>query len=142
MVAINDTVPVTATAMKLLDLRLKPSGAIITSALGDFSAPSSQEIAVLRAGGTIELYRFVTTDKDDEDSRTLLKLITRMETRSVLRSCSVVRLTGSKRDVLTVGADGGAISVLDFEDGKGKVLHCMTFGKTGMFDATHDSFSF
>lgn len=139
MAVINDAVPVTATAMKLLDLRLKPSGSIISSALGEFTAPSCQEIAVLRAGGTIELYRFITdTDEDDDDStRTLLKLITRMETRSVLRSCAVVRLTGSKRDILTVGADGGAISVLDFADGKGSVLHCATFGKTGTFFFGH-----
>jgi len=48
-----------------------------------------------------------------------------------LRSCAVVRLSGGKRDVLAVGADGGAISIIDFEGGKGSVVHCMTFGKTG-----------
>lgn len=129
---INEPVPVTATAMKLLDLRLKPSGAIISSVLGEFSAPACQEIAILRAGGTVELHRVVeAADSDDEETTRTLKLITRMETRSVLRSCAVVRLAGSKRDVLSVGADSGCISVLDFEDGKGKVLHCMTYGKTG-----------
>lgn len=122
--ASNDAVPVTAIAMKLLDIRLKPSGAIVESAIGEFSGSGKQEIAAMRAGGTIELYRM--------DGQTL-KLVTRMETRSVLRSMAVVRLTGDKRDVLAVGADGGAISIIDLEDGKAKVVHCMTFGKTGKF---------
>lgn len=128
-----DPVPVSAVAMKLLDVRLKPSGAIITSVMGEFTASARHEIAVLRPGGTIELHRIVVTkpEEEDEESRTFLKLITRMETRSVLRSCSVVRLSSGKRDVLAVGADGGALSVIDFEGGNGVVLHCMTFGKTG-----------
>jgi len=128
----SDPVAVTAIAMKLLDVRLKPSGAIVTSAIGDFTADGQQEIALLRAGGTIELHRIVTASgDDDEDSRTFFKLITRLETRSVLRCCSVVRLSGEKRDVLAIGADGGALSVIDFEGGKAKILHCVTFGKTG-----------
>lgn len=130
--AMVDPVPVSAIAMKLLDVRLKPSGAIISSVMGEFTAPSRHEIVVLRAGGMLELHSIVTTSPDDEEEpRTFLKLITRMETRSVLRSCAVVRLTGGKRDVLAVGADGGAISVLDLEGGRVKVVHCMIFGKTG-----------
>ncbi len=123
-----DPVPVTAIAMKLLDVRLKPSSAIITSVMGEFTAPSRSEIAVLKAGGMIELHRIVQTD-----GASFVKLITRMETSSELRSCAVVRLSGGKRDVLAVGADGGAISVIDFEGGKGSVVHCETFGKTGKF---------
>ena len=129
--AASDPLPVTAIAMKLLDIRLKPSDAIINSVIGDFSAEGQQEIALLRAGGTIELHRIVSTATSDDDSQTFFKLITRLETRSVLRSCSVVRLSGEKRDVLAVGADGGALSVIDFEKGKAKILHCVTFGKTG-----------
>lgn len=119
--AANDAVPVTAIAMKLLDIRLKPSGAIIESVIGEFSGTGKQEIAILRAGGTIELFRV--------EGQT--KLVCRLETRSVLRSLAVIRLTGDKRDVLAVGADGGAISIIDLEDGKAQVVHCMTFGKTG-----------
>lgn len=127
-----DPVPVTAIAMKLLDLRLKPSTAIISSVMGEFSAPSKSEIVVLKAGGTIELHRVVHAKPDDDETpRTFMKLITRLETHSVLRSCSVVRLSGGKRDVLAVGADGGAIGIIDFEGGKGNVVHCMAFGKTG-----------
>ena len=37
--------------LTLLDLPLKRSGAIIASALGEFTAPSQQEVAVLRPGG-------------------------------------------------------------------------------------------
>mmetsp|Transcript_10804 Transcript_10804/g.16593 ORF Transcript_10804/g.16593 Transcript_10804/m.16593 type:complete len:1302 (-) Transcript_10804:89-3994(-) len=118
----DDAVPVTAIAMKLLDIRLKQSGAIIESAIGEFSASGRQELALLRGGGTLELFRI-------DEGQT--KLVSRLETRSVLRCLATVRLTGDKRDVLAVGADGGAISVFDFEGGKAKVLHCMTFGKTG-----------
>lgn len=128
-VSTMDPVPVTAISMKLLDVRLKPSSAIISSVMGEFSTSSLSEIAVLKAGGTIELYRIVQSN--DEDTRSFMKLITRMESRSVLRSCSVVRLSGEKRDKLVVGADGGAISIIDFEGGLGNVVHCMIFGKTG-----------
>ena len=120
----NDAVPVTAIAMKLLDIRLKPSGAIIESVIGEFTGTGKQEIALLRAGGTLELFRV--------EGQT--KLISRLETRSVLRSLAVVRLTGDKRDVLAVAADGGAISVIDWKDGKAQVVHCTTFGKTGKLD--------
>ena len=146
--------PVTAIAMKLLDMRLKPSGAIISSVMGEFTAPQRHEIVILRSGGAIELHRIVQTttggggdkktkdgeskdgEEDDDDGeddvpRTFLKLITRVETHSILRSCTVLRLTGEKRDVISVGADGGALSVIDFENGTYKLVHCTTFGKTG-----------
>ena len=42
-----------------------------------------------------------------------------------------MRLTGENRDAVAVGADGGALSITDFEKGSGKVFHCITFGKTG-----------
>ena len=42
--------PVTAIAMKLLDMRLKPSGAIISSVMGEFTAPQRHEIVILRSG--------------------------------------------------------------------------------------------
>ena len=119
--AVSDAVPVTAIAMKLLDIRLKPSGAIIESAIGEFTSTGKQEIAILRAGGTIELLRV--------EGQT--KLVCRLETRSVLRSLALIRLTGDKRDVLAVGADGGAVSIIDFQDGKAQLVHCTTFGKSG-----------
>jgi splicing factor 3B subunit 3 len=121
---------VQAVAMKLMDVRLKPASAIIASVSGEFTAPGRQEMVFLRAGGTLEVQRIVQTEEEDE-ARTYLKLITRVETRSILRSCSVIRFTGEKRDVLAVGADGGALSVLDFENGVCKIIHCVTFGKTG-----------
>lgn len=131
----EDAVPVTSVAMKLLDMRLKPSSAIITSVAGEFTAPGKHEILMARAGGTLELHRIVQTsggeDEEDEEVRTYIKLIARVETRSILRSLSTVRLTGDKRDVIAVGADGGALSVLDFEGGVCKTLHCATYGKTG-----------
>jgi splicing factor 3B subunit 3 len=127
----EEAIPVQAVAMKLMDVRLKPASAIITSVTGEFTAAGRHEIVFLRAGGTLEVQRIVQTEDDEEDQRTFLKLIARVETRSILRSCSVIRFTGEKRDVLAVGGDGGALSVLDFENGVCKIIHCTTFGKTG-----------
>jgi len=130
-------VPVTSVAMKLLDMRLKPSSAIVASVSGEFSAPGMHELVIARTGGTLELHRIVQAtdrvgDKEDEDeSRTFVKLICRVETKSILRSLTTIRLTGDKRDVVAIGADGGALSVLDFEGGSSKTVHCCTFGKTG-----------
>ena len=139
-----------AAAMKLLDVRLKHAGSIIASAIGEFtsscggnpgsSSPPTQEIACLRAGGTIDVYRIVVSappasasasgkrptggdaddddvddDDDDEESTTTLRLVSRVETRSTLRCLSALRVSGSKRDVLVVGSDSGCFSVLDFE---------------------------
>jgi splicing factor 3B subunit 3 len=157
----DDPPPVTAIAMKLLDMRLKPSGAIMSSVVGEFTAPGRHEIILLRSGGALELHRIVQmssgnsgegadakkedgggdaaapAEAEGEDSlRTFLKLITRVETHSVLRSCSVLRMTGEKRDVLSVGADGGCLSVLDFEGGTCTMIHCTNFGKTGCRRAT------
>ena len=141
--------------MKLLDLRLKHAGSIVASAIGEFTSVSKgdaggssrrdgphQEIVCLRAGGTIDLYRIVVAvssnntddddDDDDEEVTTTLKLITRLETRSVLRSVSAVRVSGGKRDVVVVGSDSGCLAVIDFgEEGVGRVLHCPVFGKVG-----------
>ena len=130
-----DSVPVTAIAMKLLDIRLKPSGAILQSFIGEFTATGQQEIVLLKAGGTLELHRIVAATDDGTNDKTHMKLVSRMETHSVLRSCAVIRLSGGKRDILAVGADGGAVSIIDFEgpSGKGQVLHCMIFGKTGTY---------
>lgn len=131
--------------LTLLDLPLKRSGAIIASALGEFTAPSQQEVALLRPGGIVELFRIEKTvpesegdddDDDDEEEITKLKLISRTETNSVLRSLTLLRPTGSDRDVLAVGADGGHLTVLDFEPcaaGSGQaptVVHCPMFGHT------------
>jgi splicing factor 3B subunit 3 len=130
--------------LTLLDLPLKRSGAIIASVMGEFTAPGAQEIVVLRPGGLIELLRIETEeaarpagdDSDEEEElSTGIKLVNRTETQSVLRSLEAVRLSGSKRDVLAVGADGGRLTVLDFEPcgsgGQPSLLHCPAFGRTG-----------
>ncbi len=134
----------TSTDLKLLDLTLKNAGAIQLSCMGDFTAPSSQEIVVGRSGGAIEIYRIETSssssnndgddddDEEEEEQRTWLKLILRTETRSTLRSIETVRLGGEKRDLVLIGSDSGCVSVLDFEGGqKAKILHCPVLGKTG-----------
>ena len=125
--------------LNLLDLTLKHAGAIITSAVGEFTATAQQEIVVLRAGGTLEVHRIIESspasenddDEEEEETRIWLKLITRLETRSVLRSLATLRLSGEKRDLVVLGSDSGCFSVIDLQDGKAETLHCPAFGKTG-----------
>ena len=131
--------------LKLLDLTLKNASAIQSSVMGEFTTVGTQEILVARPGGAIEVYKIESSDatKDDsqdddkeeeeeeEESRTWLKMIMRVETRSVIRSLDIVRLAGEKRDLVIIGSDSGNVSVMDFEGGKAKILHCPTFGKTG-----------
>ena len=156
-------VSVQSIAMKLLDLRLKPSTAIIASVSGSFTGVGHHEVAILRSGGTIEIYRIVlieatpvakNEEEDDdevpEEPQTLMKLITRIETRSILRSCVKVRYPGETRDVLAVTSDSGAVAVLDFAisststsssssssfsnkstSNSCKIIHCEHYGKTG-----------
>ena len=147
-----------AAAMKLLDLRLKHAGAILASTIGEFTAAGVQEIACLRAGGTIDVYRIVISqpgggdgegeeDDDDQEASTTLRLVSRVETRSILRSLQSLRASGAKRDVLVVGSDSGCFAVLDFERGDAtdaaggggegvlaspRILHCPDFGKAGV----------
>ena len=106
--------------LTLLDLPLKRSGAIIASALGEFTAPSRQELVLLRPGGILELYRIEKhvvesndneEDDEEEEEVTKLKLIHRTETSSVLRSLAALRRTGMDRDHLAVGADGEVVAV-------------------------------
>jgi len=151
-------IPVQSIAMKLLDVRLKPATAIVTAVIGSFTASGQHELAVLKCGGTLELHRIVVVqvdgkdssssssskkkdsgdeddeDEEDEEPRTVLKLLTRVETRSVLRSCAKIRYPGETKDVLAVTADSGALSVLDFSNtansNKPKIVHCVVFGKT------------
>ena len=115
-----------AASMKLLDLRLKHAGSIIASAIGEYTSSSTtattqsqqQEIACLRAGGTIDIYRIVITqptsnnsnsndddDEEEEEITTTLQLVSRVETRSTLRSIRALRIAGSKKDVLIIGSD-------------------------------------
>jgi splicing factor 3B subunit 3 len=118
--------------LKLLDLTLKNASAIQHSSMGEFTAIGSQEILVARPGGAIEVHRIESSDDDDDDeNRVWLKMIMRVETRSVIRSMEIVRLGGEKRDLVIIGSDSGNVSVMDFEGGKSKVLHCPAFGKTG-----------
>jgi len=127
--------------LKLLDLTLKNASAIQSSTMGEFTTAGTQEILLVRPGGAIEVYKIESSDtpKDDQDdeeeeeeeSRTWLKMIMRVETRSVIRSMEIVRLAGEKRDLVIIGSDSGNVSVLDFQGGKAKILHCPTFGKTG-----------
>lgn len=136
----NETKGVSTTygELKLLDITLKNAGAVICSEMGEFTTSGEQEICILRAGGGLEIYRIIETstedeeDEEDSESKVWLKLITRVDTRSILRSLVVVRLNGEKRDLIVLGSDSGCLSVLDMKDGKNyEILHCPVLGKTG-----------
>jgi splicing factor 3B subunit 3 len=116
--------------LKLLDLTLKNASAIQMSCMGEFTAPNSPEILLARPGGALEVYRVEQSD-DDEEGRVWLKMVIRVDTRSVIRSLATIRLGGEKRDLIIVGSDSGNVSVLDFEGAQSKILYCPAFGKTG-----------
>eukprot|EP00934_Nitzschia_sp_Nitz4_P008386 Nitzschia sp. Nitz4//scaffold176_size46146//27565//31743//NITZ4_007194-RA/size46146-processed-gene-0.26-mRNA-1//1//CDS//3329539021//8376//frame0 len=106
-------VPVTSLAMKLLDVRLKPSTAIVQSLIGDFLPNTkTQHICVARASGVLELYAILVAGEEDAP-KTVLKLVHRWETHSNIRQISTVRLTAEKRDLLAVASDSGALSLMD-----------------------------
>lgn len=117
--------------LKLLDLTLKNASAIQHSLMGEFTSSGSQEILMARPGGALEVHKIESSDDEDEETRVWLKLIMRVETKSVIRSIEIVRLGGEKKDLVIVGSDSGNVSVMDFEGGQSKVLHCPAFGKTG-----------
>lgn len=130
-----------ASELKLLDLTLKNASAIQFSFMGEFTATSSREILVARPGGAIEVYKIETSDdknnneeeeeEEEEERRIWLKMLMRVETRSIIRSIEIIRLGGEKRDLIIVGSDSGNVSVLDLQGAQAKILHCPAFGKTG-----------
>ncbi len=125
-------IPVSAIAMKLLDVRLKPSSAISKSVIGEFTssaiAAKTQQIVVARTGGVLELY-VIAANRGGSPS---LKLENRFETRSIIRDLVAVRLVGEKRDVLAITSDSGCLSILDFEKANShESLVTSPFGKTG-----------
>jgi splicing factor 3B subunit 3 len=126
----SSNIPVTAVAMKLLDIKLKPSSAIIKSIIGEFTSDAIklkiQQIIIARSGGVLELYNIsssssstggngnATTATTTTTTTPSLKLIKRLETRSILRDITTIRLVGEKRDVLACSSDSGCLSIIDF----------------------------
>jgi splicing factor 3B subunit 3 len=126
----EEVVPVTAVAMKLLDMRLKPSGAILASCIGEYTREKAQEVVIAKSSGVLELYEIHAS----EDAAVSLKLIQRLETHSILRGLVNVRLTGEKRDLICLSSDAGALSIVDFT--QTSLPNVVTFGKTGCRRAT------
>lgn len=131
-----------ASELKLLDLTLKNASAIQCSFMGEFTAVASHEILVARPGGALEVYKIETSEEEqkeeneeeeeeEEERRIWLKMLMRVETRSIIRSIEIVRLGGEKRDLVIVGSDSGNVSVLDLQGAQANILHCPAFGKTG-----------
>jgi len=140
-------------ALKLTDTTLRHSSNVIASFMGDFTGQHGgvvgHEVVLLKTGGLVELYMLDTTnltktgeDGDVAGNSVTLKLMSRVETRSILRSGVTIRPTGSKRDVMAITSDSGALCILEFdakESGSSGItssvevrrLHCPTYGNTG-----------
>lgn len=140
-------------SLKLIDVTLKSSSSIICSYMGDFTGThngAAQEILLIKTGGLVELYAIDVVssstkedaeEEEEEEQMVSLRLMARVETRSILRQAVPIRLTGSKRDAVGIVSDSGALSVIDFStsDEAGgnnvivtpKLLHCPTYGNTG-----------
>ena len=120
----SSNIPVTAVAMKLLDIKLKPSSAIIKSIIGEFTTTAIQQkiqqIVVVRSGGVLELYNISSSSNSSSGTSGAstttpsLKLMKRLETRSIVRDITTIRLVGEKRDVLACSSDSGCLSIIDF----------------------------
>ena len=146
----NDTpLPVTSVPMKLLDMRLKPSGAILQSLIGDFTCQSkSQELCVAKTSGALELYQITTVlssssevsddNDDDDDPRTILKLMARLECHCIIQSIAKVTLEGEKRDLLVIASDAGTLSIYDWKHKTNSQV--VTFGKTQCRRSTPGSY--
>lgn len=93
------------------------------SVIGEFVEGGGQQVCVAKTSGVLELYAIQTTEE-----RTILKLLQRIETHSILRQIVTVRLTGDKRDLLAVTSDAGAWTLVDFVKPK---FQSVVFGKTG-----------
>jgi splicing factor 3B subunit 3 len=143
----SSNIPVTAVAMKLLDIKLKPSSAIIKSIIGEFTTiaiqQKIQQIVVVRSGGVLELYNISSSSTSggnanaSSTSTPSLKLMNRLETRSIVRDITTIRLVGEKRDVLACSSDSGCLSIIDFNilmtssDNLESAIVTTPYGKSG-----------
>jgi len=102
----------------------------LQSLIGDFTGNGSsggsgsggqQQLLVAKAGGLLEVYGIAGAS---------LKLVQRLETHSIIRSVTAIRMTGEKRDLLGVATDSGALSVLDLSLSSSHGNNVVVFGKT------------
>jgi splicing factor 3B subunit 3 len=111
--------------MHLYALTLQKASCIYQAVHGNFSGTKQQEILVGR-GKTLELLRA------DPNTGKLHSVVSK-EVCGLIRSLQPVRLTGSTKDYIVVGADSGRITILEYNPAKNvfERIHQETFGKSG-----------
>ncbi|CAI8039876.1 Splicing factor 3B subunit 3 [Geodia barretti] len=111
--------------MHLYALTLQKASCIYQAVHGNFSGTKQQEILVGR-GKTLELLRA------DPNTGKLHSVVSK-EVCGLIRSIQPVRLTGSTKDYIVVGADSGRITILEYNPAKNvfEKIHQETFGKSG-----------
>ena len=138
----SDGIPVTTIAMKLMDCRLQGATAWVTTVAGSFTAAGRAEVCALAADGVLKLWEMVApkgNDDEDEDDTMRLRFCGRAATHSILRSAVAVRHTGETTDLLAVGSDSGALSLVqwrrasdDAAEATLHIIHVVDFGKTAV----------
>lgn len=111
----------------LLNLRLAPPTAIIDVAAGSFTATGLAQLAVIKAGGILEIQQFSSPASGSAMVRQL-----RVDTHSTLRACVAVRRPGEEQDYLAVTSDAGTVSLLDLCKQYPTTVAMDSFGKTGI----------
>ncbi|TIB68603.1 hypothetical protein E3P77_00973 [Wallemia ichthyophaga] len=110
--------------LHLYNLTLEEPQKINESIVGQFSGSKSQEIAINKSN-ILEIYKLnLDTIK--------LELITSYRLFSIIRSIQSFKLTGSKKDFIVLTSDSGNLTVLELVAEKLVVLHCETYGKSGI----------
>ncbi|KAJ1816120.1 pre-mRNA-splicing factor rse1 [Coemansia sp. RSA 2675] len=113
--------------MFLYNLTLQPASAIGSTVLGHFSGEKYQELVVARGHQRLELWRpDTTTGKlSIEHSEDLFCRI---------RGLASFRMAGGNKDYVVIGADTGALAVLEFNSKERRFVTVQyhEFGRTGL----------
>lgn len=106
-------------------LTLESQGSILSAIQGSYSAAKAHEIVVNR-GKSLELLRL---DVDVGQTQSICL----MDTFSLVRSISNLRLIGSGKDLIVATSDSGNIVILDFNKDKNRFerVHSEPYGKSG-----------
>ncbi|TRY50191.1 Cleavage/polyadenylation specificity factor subunit A [Cryptosporidium tyzzeri] len=106
-------------------LTLESHGSILSAIQGSYSAAKAHEIVVNR-GRSLELLRL-------DVNAAQIQSICLMDTFSLVRSISNLRLIGSGKDLIVVTSDSGNIVILDFNKDKNQFerIHSEPYGKSG-----------
>lgn len=106
-------------------LTLESQGSILSAIQGSYSAAKAHEIVVNR-GKSLELLRL-----DIDVGQT--QRVCLMDTFSLVRGISNLRLIGSGKDLVVVTSDSGNIVILDFNKDKNRFerVHSEPYGKSG-----------